>query len=139
MIHLNKGNAKYILLLALGLLLFTITPYCTASGFDDGGFHSFLTTDTIPLKSETAFKISKTDSSQFKNKTADKNKTTADKLLLPANADTNIVVKTDTFSFRKSKDALDAPVVYHADDSMVMDIPSKKNNSVWQTNQGYLY
>lgn len=126
MIHLNKGNAKYILLLALGLLLFTITPYCTASGFDDGGFHSFLTTDTIPLKSETAFKISKTDSSQFKNKTADKNKTTADKLLLPANADTNIVVKTDTFSFRKSKDALDAPVVYHADDSMVMDIPSKK-------------
>ncbi|MGB4843158.1 MAG: putative LPS assembly protein LptD, partial [Ferruginibacter sp.] len=47
-------------------------------------------------------------------------------LVLPKKNDTNIVIKTDTFSFRTSKDALDAPVFYHADDSMVMDIPAKK-------------
>ena len=41
-------------------------------------------------------------------------------------SDTNIIVKTDTLQFKGSKDSLDAPVVYHADDSMVMDIPGKK-------------
>jgi LPS-assembly protein len=91
--QLNKGKAKYISVLVLVLLLFTVTLYCSANGFNTGDFHSFLTTDTLPLN-----KI----------------------------ADTNIIVKTDTFSFRSSKDALDAPVVYHADDSMVMDIPAKK-------------
>lgn len=32
----------------------------------------------------------------------------------------------DTFSVRMSKDTLAAPVVYHADDSMVLDVPAKK-------------
>jgi len=40
--------------------------------------------------------------------------------------DTLIVAKNDTLNFRKSKDSLNAPVNYHADDSMVFDIPSKK-------------
>ena len=34
--------------------------------------------------------------------------------------------KIDTFDFKISKDSLDAPVYYHADDSMVMDVPAKK-------------
>ena len=40
-------------------------------------------------------------------------------------SDTTIVV-TDTFNFKTSKDSLNAPIVYHADDSMVLDIPAKK-------------
>ena len=40
--------------------------------------------------------------------------------------DTIIVGSNDTLAFRKSKDSLTAPVKYHADDSMVFDIPMKK-------------
>lgn len=110
--HLNKGKAKFISLLALLLLLFSITMNYSASGFYVNDFHSFLTTDTIP--------VNKLDS----QKTGFKNK--ADLLTVNSNADTNLVIKTDTFLFRTSKEALDASVVYHADDSMVMDIPGKK-------------
>jgi len=102
--QLNKGKAKYILVLALLSLLFCITLNSSVSGFSKDDFHSFLTTDTVP--------VNKTDSQRIDNK----NKI----------ADTTIVPAIDTFSFRTSKDALDAPVVYHADDSMVMDIPAKK-------------
>ena len=110
--HLNKGKAKFISLLALLLLLFSITMNYSASGFYVNDFHSFLTTDTIPVNKLDS---QKTD---FKNK--------ADLLAVNINADTNLVIKTDTFLFRTSKEALDASVVYHADDSMVMDIPGKK-------------
>jgi LPS-assembly protein len=110
--QLNKGKAKYILVLALLMLLFSITLNCSAGGFNANDFHSFLTTDTIP--------VNKSDSQKLKVQN------TNDSLTINKIADTNIVVKTDTFSFRSSKDALDAPVVYHADDSMVMDIPGKK-------------
>jgi LPS-assembly protein len=110
--QLNKGKAKYISLLALLSLIFSITLNCSIHGFNAGDFHSFLTTDTIP--------VNKSDSQKLK--VTDQSKPLASKEI----ADTNIVTKIDTFSFRSSKDALDAPVIYHADDSMVMDIPSKK-------------
>jgi LPS-assembly protein len=110
--HLNKGKAKYISVLALILLLFTITLYCSAVGFHTSYFHSFLTVDTLPLN--------KTDSQKLRIKNA------ADAITIKRNADTTITNKIDTLSYRPSKDALDAPVVYHADDSMVMDIPTKK-------------
>ena len=113
--HLNKGKAKYILVLASALLLFIITLYSSANGFTASEFHSFLTTDTVPVKSETVVNASKKDSVKKQN--------SSDSYRDP---DTNIVVKTDTFGLKFSKDSLDAPVVYHADDSMVMDIPSKK-------------
>ncbi|MGB4845057.1 MAG: hypothetical protein WBP16_11370, partial [Ferruginibacter sp.] len=71
MSHLNKGKAKYILLSALVLLLYAITPYRTASGFSRDDFHSFLTTDTVPVKGEPLIQISKTDSLQLKNNVAE--------------------------------------------------------------------
>lgn len=80
------------------------------NGFSAVEFHSSLTTDTVPVNSELVRKAVKKDSSKNKEQISD----------------TNIVVKRDTFSFRSSKDSLDAPVIYHADDSMVMDIPAKK-------------
>ena len=110
--QLNKGKAKYISVLALILLLFTVTLYYTASGFNTTYFHSFLTVDTLP--------VIKADSQKVKIK--NQNEPSALKRI----ADTIIVIKTDTFAFRSSKEALDTPVVYHADDSMVMDIPAKK-------------
>ena len=110
--QLNKGKAKNISVLALILLLFTITLYCSASGFNTMHFHSYLTVDTIPA--------SKTDSAKLKS-----NVTIASSSLKKL-ADTNIVQKIDTFNYKPSKDGLDAPVTYHADDSMVMDIPTKK-------------
>ncbi|MEO7445481.1 MAG: putative LPS assembly protein LptD [Ferruginibacter sp.] len=42
------------------------------------------------------------------------------------NTDTIKLPVADTFSFRTAKDALDEPVVYHADDSMILDVPGKK-------------
>jgi hypothetical protein len=35
-------------------------------------------------------------------------------------------IKIDTIQYKISKDTLDAPVIYHADDSMVFDVPKKK-------------
>ncbi len=40
--------------------------------------------------------------------------------------DTLLTQSIDTFNFRASKDSLTAPVVYHADDSMVIDVPGQK-------------
>ncbi|MBK8495185.1 MAG: LPS-assembly protein LptD [Chitinophagaceae bacterium] len=107
----NKGKAKYISVLVLVQLLFTLTMNCSAGGFNAGDFHSYLTTDTVP--------VNKTDSQKLDSNMA------AEPLALKKNPDTTIIPKADTFSFRTSKDALDAPVFYHADDSMVMDIPAK--------------
>lgn len=110
--QLNKGKAKNISVLALVLLLLAITLYCGASGFHTSHFHSYLTVDTIP--------VSKTDSQKLKGNLSVVS-SSVQKI-----ADTNIIQKIDTLAYKPSKDALDAPVVYHADDSMVMDIPGKK-------------
>lgn len=110
--QLNKGKAKNISVLALILLLLAITLYCGASGFNTSHFHSFLTVDTVPPN--------KTDTQKLKSNVSLVSSSTK-KI-----ADTNIVQKIDTLVYKPSKDALDAPVVYHADDSMVMDIPGKK-------------
>ena len=112
MIQLNKGKAKNILVLVLVPLLFAVTLYSSASGFHTTYFHSFLTVDTLPPL--------KADSQKINSKTLNK---TSSPLKI---ADTSIKQKIDTITYKPSKDALDAPVVYHADDSMVMDIPSKK-------------
>ncbi len=42
------------------------------------------------------------------------------------NADTIFTAVSDTFNFKASKDSLTSPVVYHADDSMVIDVPAQK-------------
>ncbi len=110
--QLNKGKAKCISVLAWMLLLCNITLYCSASGFHTAHFHSFLTVDTLP--------VIKTDSLNSKAKIQN------EPLAFKRKADTTIIPKTDTLAFRASKESLDAPVTYHADDSMVMDIPAKK-------------
>jgi len=119
--QLNKGKAKYISVLVSLLLLLAITLYCSGNRFHVTHFHSILTTDTIPVKKINASDTIIKDSIK---KPIPLNAT--DTVKAVTIADTNIVVQVDTFSFKTSKDSLDAPVVYHADDSMIMDIPAKK-------------
>ena len=122
--HPNKGKAKYILAFVPVLLLSLITLYSAVAGSNGFHFHSFLTTDTIPGKPGNNSKSLLIDSS--KNKILQNRMNAEDSLPGNGIADTSIVITKDTFNFRSSKDSLDAPVVYHADDSMVMDIPEKK-------------
>ncbi len=102
-----KGKAKYFFG-SVWLLLFAILTLCTKDTvYAQQKSNVTLVKDTIPQA------LSTTDSLSQKN--------TATKKL-----DTLIVPKIDTIQYRISKDSLDAPVVYHADDSMVLDIPTKK-------------
>ena len=117
--QLNKGKAKYISVLVFALLLLTITLYFNAAGYNAQHFHSFLTADTVPVR---AGKI--IDS--IKNKAATNPTISEEPLALKKVPDTGIVIKKDTIGFKSSNDSLDAPVTYHADDSMVMDIPARK-------------
>ena len=41
-------------------------------------------------------------------------------------SDSLLTQSIDTFNFKTSKDSLSSPVVYHADDSMVIDVPRQK-------------
>ncbi len=103
----HKGKAKYFFG-SVWLLLFAILTLCTKDTvYAQQKSNVALVKDTIPKA------LSTTDSLSQKN--------TATKKL-----DTLIVPKIDTIQYRISKDSLDAPVVYHADDSMVLDIPTKK-------------
>ena len=118
----NKGKAKNTLAW-LCVLPFIILTYCSAGlGFKSGYFHNQLTADTIPL-------IKKTNSSANINDTLPDSvvkKRRPSALLKRPPGDTVLLPVTDTFSFKTSKDSLDAPVAYHADDSMVLDVPEKK-------------
>lgn len=105
--HRNKGKAKYFFG-SVGLLLSAILTLCTKDTvYAQQKSNVALVKDTIPKAYST------TDSLSQKN--------TATKKF-----DTLIVPKIDTIQYQISKDSLDAPVVYHADDSMVLDIPTKK-------------
>lgn len=117
--QLNKGKAKYISVLVSALLLLMITLYFSAAGYHAQYFHSFLTADTVPVRTG---KIP----DPLKNNAAANPAISEEPLALKNIPDTGIVIKKDTIGFKSSKDSLDAPVTYHADDSMVMDIPARK-------------
>ncbi len=123
--RLYKGKAKYIFTWALALGLAAITLYGGNRSFNAPYFHSFLTSDTTVKKKKADSTTTVSDTTKNKkNKDSLSLKNTGDS----AGAfqkDTTIVV-VDTFKFKTSKDSLDAPVNYHADDSMVLDVPGKK-------------
>ena len=110
--HLYKGKAKYILTWALALVFAGITLYGADKSFRAPYFHSYLTNDKDNKKIATTIII---DTPPVKKIIPDSGKI----------KDT-VVNVVDTFSFKTSKDSLDAPVKYHADDSMVLDVPTKK-------------
>ncbi len=116
--HLYKGKAKIILAKLTALLLLVLTFTCDTVAIDHFYFHISLTRDTIPLKKNN-LKIG----GHLPAMPAILRKESIPETLF---TDTTKKTVVDTILFKSSKDSLDAPVNYHADDSMVFDIPGKK-------------
>ncbi len=117
----NKGKAKYILASMMLAVFITVTVASSADKALTNQFFKTLTTDTIPTKTSRLFPSIKTQNVLRKD-TIPSIKSDSTKTLDSLG---NVIV-VDTFGFKISKDSLDAPVVYHADDSMILDVPNKK-------------
>jgi LPS-assembly protein len=131
-----KGKAKYILASMVMALLITATLAINNKMFFRQEFYKTLTNDTIPAStvkqkpsSKTKPPVNKDSSQNLSNQKKNNIDTTVmpviDTVPVPAK-DSFVSMSIDTFKLKMSKDSLDAPVNYHADDSMVMDIPGKK-------------
>jgi lipopolysaccharide assembly outer membrane protein LptD (OstA) len=111
MTNIYKVNSKYIVAIAIAVMLCSITLFSASNYPQRGIFYSTLTAgpDTVPVKQPLRDTVIKP---------ADSSRAT----------DTSIhkVTKIDSVDVKVSKDSLDAPVAYTAADSMVMDVPSKK-------------
>ncbi len=127
--QLYKGKAKYILAGALALVFAGITLYGGNKSFNTPYFSSNLTNDTIPKKKkntntsantiiviDTPPAVKKIDTNLIIRQPTADTSTTKDSTFIAA----------DTLRFKTSKDSLDAPVSYQADDSMVLDVPTNK-------------
>ena len=132
-----KGKAKYILASTGLALLITITLAMGNKMLARQQFYKILTSDTIPVKPAkqkrpAKIKISvNKDSLQKFNETK---KDLPDTMVIPVKKnsaatpikDSTQSGNTDTIYAKMSKDSLDAPVTYHADDSLVMDVPNNR-------------
>jgi LPS-assembly protein len=118
--NVRKGKAKYILAPLVMLLLMATAQvgkgrthsYTATPGLTKLDTIPKNTTETFPQDSVKSFSINDT------GKIPRLSDTTMDT--------TKFQVKKDTIGYKTSKGALDAPVTYHADDSMVLDVPTKK-------------
>ncbi len=117
----NKGKAKYILTWSC-LPLFILLTY-HSEGFS-GNVFSFV--HSAPLSDTPPPVIRSRDSLSFLKKRSDTLRTPSITQQKEAPADTSQVAFSDTFDFKVSKESLTSPVVYHADDSMVIDVPAQK-------------
>ncbi len=122
MTHCSKGKANIKLVTVCGLLLIILTYF----NFSAAGARNFI--DASPFTLTDSPPPKKLIPDTFKGK---------QKIIVDspppqrAIADTGTIVTAqvftkDTFNFKTSKDSLDGPVSYHADDSMVLDVPGKK-------------
>src|SRR5678815_3993110 len=117
--NILKGKAKYILASLVLVLFIKVTPGNTKASFEPVQFDKNLTTDTIPTGLPDSIVSKKNPSATFSDSIPiTKNDSAA--------INDSMMVVVDTFNVKVSNDTLDAPVVYHADDSMVLDIPGKK-------------
>ncbi|MDB5202769.1 MAG: LPS-assembly protein LptD [Ferruginibacter sp.] len=116
----NKGKANYILAW-LCVLPFIILTYCSiGSGLHNRIFHIPLTADTVPPVKKELLPEERMDLPARRVVPAVNRRDT-----IPRKDSTKIVT-VDSFNIKSSRDSLSAPVVYHADDSMVFDVPGKK-------------
>ena len=118
--YYNKGKAKYILASVMLALFISQTIGSTVNMPIFSEFYKILTSDTVSSTLQKHFK-------------PQKNGLTASLDTIPSNrgdssnrVDTLSNLAIDTFFIKSSKDSLQAPVAYHADDSMIFDVPSKK-------------
>ena len=122
--HHYKGKAKIISGWLTAILLVIITLYSSAYDSLKPFFHNHLTLDTIPVKKSlpadsNAMPVPGNDFTVTKD-------SSRRSVIANVSGDTVLLPVTDTISFRSSKDTLDGPVQYHADDSMVFDVPARK-------------
>jgi lipopolysaccharide assembly outer membrane protein LptD (OstA) len=117
-----KGKAKYILASTTVLLLIAITAISREHKISWRHFYKNLTeADSIPLRAKIKPRTNGIEPLRSLPVTPQ------DKIdSLPITDTDTLQIQVDTFSVRTSKDSLDAPVIYHADDSMVLDVPGKK-------------
>ena len=119
----NKGKAKNILAWWCLPLLILLTYHF--NGFASFTIYSFQFThfsrDTPPL----TIKVLDSIIPIFKIK-SDTIRTPSITEVKPKKTDSLFTKTIDTFNFKSSKDSLSSPVVYHADDSMVIDVPGQK-------------
>ncbi len=118
----NKGKAKIFSGWLCAVFIFILTFYNHSFGHTNNSFVQ-VPADTTRVKKSLPVKINnravidtpvKTIAAINKNDTIPR-----------SNGDTSIKISIDTFNFKTSAGALDVPINYHADDSMVMDIPQK--------------
>ncbi len=120
-----KVNYKYVLLtVSAVLVLYGLTVEGRSAFRRRGSFHFPLTVhDTIPPKPKgkqpSTLPVVKTD-------TIAPVKKDSVNIADSASVKDTLLQKTDTVNFRISKDSLDAPVEFLAEDSMVVDIPGDK-------------
>ena len=115
MTQLRKFSLKYFSAAVLAVVIFcTLTWKTAAANVSEPFFYSTLTTQQDTIKP-----ILKNDSLRKRNFT--------DSIIINAAGDTvRPTQKIDTFSFKMSKDSLDAPVHYEAEDSAVVLVQEKK-------------
>ena len=119
--HHYKGKAKYILAWVSASLLVVITLYGNSTAVRHFDFHISLTRDTPPPEMKEVHALDSARKIHTQNDSLLKN-------VVPSSLSADTIIKplNDTISFKRSKDSLNAPVTYHADDSMVFDVPGKK-------------
>lgn len=135
MININKVSSKYISAWLLAVLIIVLTAQSSDKIPPQNSFHNLLTNTadtTRPVKNRTSLLkikeeiVQDTTPKKRQNNIRDSlTNINTDSLLIKQN-DSSIIEITDTTDFKISRDSLDAPIEYNAEDSMVLDVPSQK-------------
>ena len=127
MMLLHKFRSKYLFAGLLTAIFFTQTWKSSANYSYPQNFYTALTAqqDTVPQKNKDSL---------IKRPSINATDTLKRDSLSKTNAliDTSIV-RVDTFDLKLSKDSLDAPVNYEAEDSVVILVKDKKVSPLWKS------
>ena len=118
--YYNKGKAKYILASVMLALFISQTIGSTVNMPIFSEFYKILTSSSVHSPLKKHFKPQKNGLSSSLD-TIPLNSRDSSK-----RGDTLTILAIDTILINSSKDSLDAPVAYHADDSLIFDVPNKK-------------
>jgi lipopolysaccharide assembly outer membrane protein LptD (OstA) len=124
MMALHKFSLKSLCTVAFTFALFcAITWKSKANSTYTRNIYSTLTSDTVPLpKNKKQDAIKKVNNDTLPQNIVDTTQTTD---TIPGITRDTIINKVDSFSIKASKDTLDGPVNYEAEDSAVVLVPEK--------------